>query len=152
MFANMYAAYDALSPTYRKMIDGLSAVHDASLGAAYDRMEPGARATMMEKNPPVTHPLVQVHPETGRKALYAGSRVRNVTGMSRDESGPLLEFINSHAVRYEFTYRHRWRDNDLLMWDNRCALHYAVPDHDPAELRQMQRCSLLGPKAGVIAL
>jgi taurine dioxygenase len=61
----------------------------------------------------------------------------------------LLEFLLDHAVRYEFVYRHRWKVDDLLMWDNRCSVHFAVQDYDPAQTRQMLRCSLLGPQTGL---
>jgi len=69
---------------------------------------------------------------------------------STEESAPLLQFLNAHATRYELVYRHRWAIGDLLMWDNRCALHYAVPDYDQRQLRRMQRCTILGSKQGYL--
>jgi taurine dioxygenase len=142
MFANQYMAYETLSPTMREIIDRLSAIHDASL-----RLRKFGDVKRPEDAP--EHPVVRVHDETGRKALYIGHFVRQIVGMTEEESRPLLDFLKEHAVRYEFTYRHRWTVNDLLMWDNRCMLHLALFDydlqHDP---RFMVKCEVLGPKSG----
>jgi taurine dioxygenase len=94
--------------------------------------------------------IVRIHPETGRRLLYLSDRIRHFVGMSEEESKPLFEFLYRHASSYEFTYRHRWTLDDLLMWDNRCAMHRAALDHDQRQLRRLQRCSLLGPKTGYV--
>jgi taurine dioxygenase len=148
MFANMYMAYDALSLRLKEVLEPLEAVHDVNLSTNISREIAEVQAERRRLNPPIVHPVVRIHPETGRKALYLGDRVRNFLGMTREETMPLLQFLNGHATRHEFIYRHRWRSDDLLIWDNRCALHYAVPDFDRSELRKMQRCSLLAPKSG----
>jgi taurine dioxygenase len=140
MFANLYTAYETLSPAMQRTIDPLFAVHDVRVG----------RANKSPK-PPVVHPFVRVHPETGRKALYVADRVRNFVGMTEEESKPLVAFLRSHATRYEFVYRHRWTVNDVVLWDNRCSLHYAVQDYDP-EMRMLLRCSLASPKTGRLLL
>jgi taurine dioxygenase len=144
----MYMAYEALSPAFKRMIEGLSGVHDYTLGAGYARSSPEKRAEMSQRNPPVVHPVVRVHPETGRKALCIGARVRSFAGMTEEEAKPLLRFLNSYATSYEFLYRHCWAVNDLVMWDNRCSMHFAVQDYDGAQLRHMLRSSLVGPKSG----
>jgi taurine dioxygenase len=150
MFANMYMAYETLSPTMRELLDGLSAVHDIAMGPGYAARSPEQRVKMSRDNPPVVHPVVRVHPETGRKALYGvGDRVRSFVGMTDEESRPLIDFLNAHATRYELSYRHRWTVGDLVIWDNRCAMHMALPDYEyKTELRRMLRCSTLGPKTG----
>jgi taurine dioxygenase len=71
--------------------------------------------------------------------------------MTEEETRPLLDFLTDHATRYEFVYRHKWSLHDLIMWDNRCALHYAVPDFDRSQMRWMQRCTLLGPETGRVS-
>jgi taurine dioxygenase len=68
--------------------------------------------------------------------------------MTAEESKPNLDYLNAHAVRYEFTYRHRWLPGDILIWDNRPALHYAVRDYDLNQMRRMIRCSLVSPDSG----
>jgi taurine dioxygenase len=149
LFANMYVAYDTLSPTFQRMADSLEAIHDFSAASgAYKRASEEERRKMRELKPPVVHPLVFVHPETGRKCLYLGSYLTGVVGFSHEEWKPLFDFLMQHATRYEFTYRHRWTVNDLVIWDNRCSLHLAVQDY-PAEMRMLMRSSLLGPKTGV---
>jgi len=149
MFANMYMAYDALSPAFKEAIESLEAVHDVAVPKAFSTLSPATQASIRQKNPPVAHQLVRVHPETGAKALNVG-RISGIVGMNGDESKPLIDFMNRHATRYEFIYRHRWSVNDLLMWDNRCALHYAIPDYEPTCVRLLQRCSLLGERSGYI--
>jgi taurine dioxygenase len=148
MFANMYLAYESLSSEMKRLIEPLSAVHDITLSVNYEGQSPEEKAAKRRVSPPVVHPVVRVHPETARKALYVGRRVRNFVGMTDEESQPLLDFLNRHATSYEFVYRHRWSVNDILMWDNRASMHYAVQDYD--QLRLMLRCALLTPQSGYI--
>jgi taurine dioxygenase len=148
MFANMYMAYETLSPAFQRMIEPLAAVHDVTFVANFSREGPERQAVRRQMHPPVVHPVVRVHPETGRKALYVDARVRNFVGMTEEETKQLREYLIQHATRYEMVYRHRWGLHDLLMWDNRCAMHYAIPDYDLRQLRRMFRCSLLSPKTG----
>ena len=150
MFANMYRAYETLSPAFQKMIDPLWAVHDVQRGGRYGPGTPEEQAKIKLLNPPVLHPFVRVHPETGRKALFVAERIRNLVGMTAEETQPLVSFLMQHATRYEFVYRHRWTVNDLILWDNRCSLHYAVQDY-AAEMRMMLRCSLVAPVSGRLA-
>ena len=148
LFANMYLAYDALSPAFKAMLEGLHAVHDMTRTPGYATLSAEAAAQRRSKNPPVAHPMVIVHPETGRKALFVGGRLSHVEGMTDEESRPLIDFLNEHATRYEFVYRHNWKLNDLLMWDNRCTLHCALHDYDRSQMRRMLRCGILGEKSG----
>jgi taurine dioxygenase len=153
MFANMYRAYKSLSPTLQAIIEPLEAVHDISLAVGFDRGTPELQAERRRLNPPMAQSVVRVHPETGRKVLYIGDRIGHFVGMTAEESKPLIDFLYAHAVQYEFVYRHRWALNDLIMWDNRCAMHVAVRDYDHGrQVRRMQRCSLLGPKTGRLYL
>jgi taurine dioxygenase len=143
MFANMYVAYETLSPAFQRAIDPLQAVQDIALWPTYRGKNTPAVQAILEANPPTARPLVQLHPETGRKALYIGQdRVRNFAGMTEEETTPIMDFLNRHATRYEFIYRHCWSVNDLVMWDNRCSLHYPVPDYDHTQVRRMLRCNV----------
>ena len=148
MFANMYLAYETLSAAFQRLAESLEGIHDVSLSPDYQRLNPESREKRRDAAPPAAHPLVRVHPETGRKSLYVGGFLRNFVGMSEEESQPIVSFLNSHATRYEFLYRHRWKLGDLVMWDNRCAMHYAVMDYDQGDSRSMQRCMLLPPESG----
>ncbi len=149
MFANMYLAYDTLSDAMKAFLGGLSAVHDYS--HAYDTyfahlkerppLTPEARA----KTPPVEHPMVRVHPVTGRKALYVNPGfTKGIVGMPKEESQPILEFLFRHSTRPEFIYRHKWLVNDMIFWDNRCVMHYALSDYDFSVRRHMHRTTIAG--------
>lgn len=134
MFANMYAAYDTLSPTMQGMISELSAVHDAA-NAHY-----GASGADVA----VKHPVVQTHPETDRKVLYVNSGfTSHIVGFEPSESAALLGFLNRHSTRPENVYRHRWRVGDLVVWDNRCTLHNTLPDEEGTGARYMHRATAL---------
>ncbi|TWT00684.1 TauD/TfdA family dioxygenase [Reyranella sp. CPCC 100927] len=148
MWANMYLAYETLTPRMRQFIDDLEAIHDASLVKGLEQRDPEKVAELKRLNPPVVHPLVRVHPETGRQSLLVGQRIRGLIGLSDAESAAVLGFLNEHAQSPEFVYRHRWSVNDLVMWDNRCTQHIALPDFDQRQPRLMLRCSLKGEATG----
>jgi taurine dioxygenase len=102
--------------------------------------------------PPVAQPVVRIHPETGRKALYVSEMLTSkFVGMTEEESQPLLEYLFKVSTRPEFVYRHQWRRHDLLMWDNRCMMHYALADFDETQTRTMRRTALVGQPSGHIA-
>jgi taurine dioxygenase len=148
MWANQYMAYDTLSPAMQRLLEPLAALHDIKQGPAYAKVDAAKQKQLMSQSAPVAQPVVRVHPETGRKALYVGSRLRKFAGMTEEESAPLIAFLNDHAVRYEFVYRHRWTVGDLVMWDNRCSMHFAVQDYDQRFTRRLLRCSLVGERCG----
>ena len=146
LFANMTAAYDALSGTMKSVIESLHGVH--TMGRVIPDATPDRIRLDRELNPPISQPLVRIHGETGRKALYIGEKVELIEGMSRDESQPLIDFLCGHAQRHEFTYRHQWRKNDVLMWDNRCTMHIALADFDQSQLRELFRTTIVGEPSG----
>jgi len=147
MFTNMYMAYDTLSDTYQKLIADLHGVHGGDTRKILDLSAERA-AEMKRLNPPVAQPLVRVHPETGRKALYVGDKVKRIVGMSVEESRSILDYLVKHATRYEFLYRHQWRANDLIVWDNRCTMHIALGDFDETQRRHMERTTVIGVPSG----
>ena len=149
MWANMYLAHDTLSEPMKAFIGGLKAVHDYS--RAYDTYfsklpdRPPLTPEQRAKTPPVTHPMVRTHPVTGRKALYVNPGfTKGIAGMPDEESQPILEFLFRHSTRPEFTYRHNWRVHDLMFWDNRCSMHYALADYDFSVRRHMHRTTIAG--------
>lgn len=150
MFANMYVAFETLSPPMQEFLEKREAIHDASLIKGIENRDPAAVADLKRRNPPVAHPVVKVHPETGRKALFLGKRIRGFIGMTEEESAPILNFLNDHATSPEFVFRHRWSVNDLVMWDNRCAMHMALADFDQNQTRHMIRTSLHGEPSGYV--
>jgi taurine dioxygenase len=148
MFANMYAAYETLSPKMQVFLDGLEGVHDASLIEGLDKRGPEVANEFRRLNPLVVHPAVRVHPDSGRKALYVNERVRTFLGLSEAESKPIVKFLCDHSVQPKFVYRHYWSVGDFVMWDNRCMVHLAVGDYDPSEIRHMIRTSGRGDYVG----
>jgi taurine dioxygenase len=149
MFTNMYMAYDTLSATMKNLISGLSGIHSSNTRPILDLTTERA-SEMRILNPPVAQPLVRIHPETGRKALYVGDKVKTILGMTNEESEPIIKFLCSHATRYEFLYRHQWRQHDLLVWDNRCTMHIALGDFDETQRRHMERTTVMGTPSGQI--
>ncbi|WP_149537762.1 TauD/TfdA dioxygenase family protein [Siccirubricoccus phaeus] len=151
MWANLTMAYETLSPTMQRFLEGLEAVHDVSLVKGIGARDPAIIQGLTSRNPPVVHPMVRVHPDTGRKSLLAGERVSHILGLTEDESTALLNLLNAHATSPEFVYRHRWQVGDIVLWDNRCTCHVALPDFDQTQPRLMLRCSLEGEAEGRLA-
>ena len=123
-FANQELAYQSLSDGVRKTIDSLTAIHSAAgLARTY-----GETA---EDAPEAQHPVVRTHDQTGNRSLYVcRAFTRQFCGWNPDESQALLDFLFEHSCRPEFQARHVWSKNDLIMWDNRSVVHFAVHDHD----------------------
>ncbi len=149
LFANMYLAYEALSPKLKEVLERLHALNDRGAAQNNRNVDPARVAERLKLTPPVINPVVRVHPETGRKALYVSENVTTCfEGMTPEESRPLLEYLFAHSVRQEFIFRHRWQVHDLLMWDNRCTVHLAPPDYDLTQPRYMMRTTIAGTPLG----
>lgn len=145
MFASLHHAYDALSDGMKALACRLRTYN------LYDKQAPRSRQ-MSAKIPdqdkpsePAVHPLVRVHPETGRRGLYINEMqtTRRLDGMTVEESRPLIEYLVSHATRPEFTCRIRWDVGTLAIWDNRCLMHMALDDY-PDYRRVMHRITIKG--------
>jgi taurine dioxygenase len=151
LFANMTLAYDALSDGMKKLIADLHGIHLSGTRKINYAPAGVSRAEQQRKlNPPIAQPLVRVHPETGRKALYLGEKVKRFDGMTEEESQPLIQYLNAHATKPEFLYRHQWRKNDIVVWDNRCTMHQALGDFDETQRRHMERTTVLGTPSGYV--
>jgi taurine dioxygenase len=148
-FTNMYMAYDRLSEKMKTVVSQLEVVNDLAFASDLKYHDPTKTSDDLKEIPPVVQPMVRTHPETGRKALYLNETVtRHIEGMSEEESEGLLDFLFQHSIRAEFTYRHRWRKFDVVMWDNRCTMHLAPADYDRSQLRHMRRTTLCGTPSG----
>ena len=147
MFADMYSAYDALNDDMKTRIDGLRAVHGYE--ARFTKMgQENKRPKLSEKQlaevPEVSHPVVRINPETGRKALYVNEGFTlSIEGLPMDEGRELLDSLNAHAMKPEFVYSHNWRVGDLVFWDNRAVMHCATA-YDTSYARTMHRTTVQG--------
>lgn len=151
IWSNMKAAYEALSPAFREFLSGLDAVHDfargfpqrgvVARGAGEDR-----HAKAMEAHPPVLHPVVRTHPETGEDGLFVNfGFTERIKGLRRKESDAILGMLFEHIQKPEFLVRWRWSENAVAFWDNRVTQHYAVNDYLPHR-RIMNRATVLGDR------
>jgi taurine dioxygenase len=131
MWANMYRAYEELSPAMQDFCEGLTALHDA---------DPHGRADTM-----AIHPVVRVHPETGRKSLFVNEHfTRRIVELSHEEGPALLQFLTRWASNPRFTMRYRWSEGTIAIWDNRCTQHYVLNDFEGD--RVIQRVTVMGDK------
>jgi taurine dioxygenase len=146
VFANAIAAYEALPGAMKKRLAGLKAIHRYSARRRVaDSPRPKLTQAQLEETPDIAHPIVRTHPYTGRKSLYvtAGECV-GIEGMPDDEAVDLITELDTHCVRPEFRYRHKWQVGDLLMWDNTSSMHLAICDYGPPERRLMHRTTVIG--------
>ncbi len=128
LFASMYAAYDALSRPMQQFLEGLTAVHDGSRIWTKYGFPPPAKGFARSE-----HPVIAVHPETGRKLLYVNQVfTSHVLGLSAEESETLLAMLYRHIGNPRFMCRFRWQANSVAFWDNRCTQHQAIFDYFPA--------------------
>ena len=148
-FRNMHAAYDDLPDALKHKLEGRTATHDFEKFWEVMRHRPGSRRPALtdeqkRKKPPVSQPLVRVHPLTGRKVLYANPGYTMwIDGMDRDESGVILDYLFRHQERADFLYAHHWAVGDVLMWDNIGTVHNAIADYMPSEPRYMRRAQVM---------
>ena len=129
MFANMYAAYEALSGPMKRFLDGLSAWHESE---HVHRGTLGHKIAEGKIYPKNLHPVVRTHPETGRKALFVNSGfTTRIDGLGEKESRAVLDMLFDHVRTPEFQCRFRWREKSIAFWDNRSTQHYACWDYFP---------------------
>lgn len=131
MWASLCAAYDELSPPLKELCDGLTALHDALPHNHPERM--------------AVHPVVRVHPETGRKALYVNEHfTRRIVEMNATESEAFLTYLTRWVQNPRFTVRYTWQEGTVAMWDNRCTQHFVLNDFEGE--RVIQRVTVMGDK------
>ncbi len=145
-FSNLYRAYETLPPALKARVQTLRCKHDATRNSAGLLRQGMPDVTDPTRSPGTLHPMVRTHPVTGRSCLYLGRRRHAcIAGLPLAESEALLDDIWAHASHPEFSWHHRWRQCDLLLWDNRCVMHRRNP-FDPAARRIMHRTQIIGDK------
>jgi taurine dioxygenase len=145
LFADMYAAYDALDEPTRTLVDGLDAVHDFTYAFGRNASD-DKREQMRTEFPAVRHPVVCTHPVTGRRHLYVNRAfVSRIVGLAPDQSRELLDRLCRQADSPEHQCRFRWTPDAVAFWDNRAVQHYAASDYWP-QTRTVERASVVGPR------
>ena len=147
LYANMYAALEALPDETKERITGLRGRYSRAKSwvIAYSHREPLTEA-QKAAFPEVDHPIVRTHPVTGRKALYIGSlsELVKIVGLPADESRSLSRELFEFATQPRFVYTHRWLVGDVIVWDNRCTMHKANPFDEGRYRRLMHRTTIRG--------
>jgi len=145
-FCDMYAAYEQLSADWKARIKGLKALHNLDFSRTrrhgHDPMTPAQKALV----PPVAHPIVRRHPETGRPALFLGDHAESIEGMDYAQGRQLIEDLNVVATPPQLIYTHTWTPGECIVWDNRCTLHRATNFDTAHDLRKMRRCTINGER------
>ena len=148
-FASMSAVYDGLSDRMQSFLSGLEAVHDfLPFKQTFPDTKEGRENLHFfeEKYRPSTHPIVRVHPVSGRKVIYVNPEfTTHIKGMDKDESRTILDLLFRKTLRQEYHYRHRWQTNMVVFWDNRSTQHSAQHDYYPHR-RLMERVTLRGDR------
>lgn len=154
-FLSMYAAYEALSDSYKAMIEPLNIVHSATriFGSQYQAQKRRYNASTTRTDlsveagdREVSHPLVCKHPVSGRKFLYLNKTYsQRIEGFTNEESAPIMAYLYDHCSRFDFTCRARWHNGQILVWDNRCTMHRAIPDYT-GQHRLLTRVTIAGSR------
>jgi taurine dioxygenase len=145
-FADMYAAYDNLSAALKKKIEGKRAIHNLDFSRTRRHGEDPMTAEQKAKVPPIAHPIVRTHPETGRKAIFLGDHAQEIEGMDYQEGRALIEEVNALITPREGVYSHKWSPRECIVWDNRCTLHRATGFDEAHMKRVMRRCTINGDR------
>lgn len=147
MWSSMTVAYNGLSAAMQKFLESLVAVHDFSWGFKESLAEPGGRerlASAVAANPPVRHPVIRTHPETGKKVLFVNALfTTHIEGLSAKESRSVLDFLFEHAATPGYSVRFQWERHSIAIWDNRSTQHKPINDYFPAR-RRMYRTTVDG--------
>ncbi len=151
LWSSCSAAYEALSAPMQRLLEGLTATHSVAKSFPPERWagDPAFKERYeraVAKHPPVIHPVVRTHPDSGRKGLFVNEGfTTHINELNSQESQALLAFLFAHAGRPELTVRWQWRVDDVAFWDNRVTQHYAIADYLP-ERRTMHRATVNGSK------
>ncbi|MGY9056716.1 MAG: TauD/TfdA dioxygenase family protein [Alphaproteobacteria bacterium] len=145
LFADMTRAYEDLPEETKQKLEGLLCVHDwkRSREKSHER---AATEDEMRAAPPVVHPMVRTHPETGAKALYIGNHTSCIVGWDYATSDAFIAELEAHATQPKYIYRHKWQVNDVMMWDNRSTMHCIEPYDAATEKRAVHRVVVRGDR------
>ncbi len=142
-FCDMYGAYERLDPEIKSRLEGRNAIHNLDFTRKRHMKHDTLTSEQKASVPPVAHPVFRTHPETGRKSLFLGDHAESIEGMDYEEGRKLIDELNELSTPDEWTYSHRWKPGQVLIWDNRCLLHRGTPFDTARERRVMRRCTTM---------
>jgi len=143
-FADMYGAYERLSPDWKRRLATKRAVHNLDFSRTRRHGEDLMTEAQKRERPPMDHPIIRTHPETGRKCVYLGDHAEYILDMAYEEGRALIEQLNAMIIHPDLVYEHHWTKGELLLWDNRCVLHRATAFDLATQGRVVRRCTVLG--------
>jgi len=143
-WCDMYGAYEALDDETRAQLANMRAIHNLDFSRSRRHGEEPMSEAQKRAVPPVDHPVVRTHPDTGRKAIFLGDHAESIVGMDYAEGRRFIDALNARIVRPELIYSHRWQPRDFVIWDNRCTLHRALDYDTASSARVIRRCTVLG--------
>lgn len=147
IFASTIAAYEALSQPMQEFLKNFRVTHDFATASKGGFRNELVTSEQLQALPPMSHPLVRKHNDSGLLGLFINPGfTAAIEGLNENESDALLKMLFEHMINPKFLYRHQWTQGDLVIWDNRCTMHYAVMDYDNIGERLMHRCTVLGEK------
>jgi len=149
-FANMQLAYEDIPEALRARIAGLKAVHayrESRKPPSEDERANEGNAMPTEVADGMVHPVVRTHPDTAKQAIYINPlRIKRFLGLAPVASAKLVDELTKHSTKKKYVYRHRWRQGDLVMWDNRSVMHKVDVNYDITQLRLLHRIILEGDR------
>jgi taurine dioxygenase len=143
-WCDMYGAYDSLDTDTRARLAGMRAIHNLDFSRNRRHGEDPMTEAQKQKVPPVDHPIVRTHPDTGRRALYLGDHAESIVGMDYAAGRQFIDALNERLIRPALVYSHRWQARDFVVWDNRCTLHRALEYDTGKVVRIIRRCTVVG--------
>ena len=143
-FCDMYGGYEGMSAEMKDRLSRLRAVHNLDFSRTRRHGDDPLTEEQKTRVPPVDHPIVRTHPETKRKCIFLGDHAEYVQGMDYAEGRALIEEVNRLITADHLTYCHKWEPRQVIVWDNRCLLHRAMPYDTGRERRVMRRCTVNG--------
>ncbi len=145
-FADMYSAYDGLSPKWKARLEGMRVVHNLDFSRNRRHGHAPLSAEQRAKIPPIAWPVLRTHPETGRGTVFLGDHAEYVEGLDYEAGRALIEELNEMLTPDHLVYRHAYTPGDFVFWDNRCTMHRATLYDTAADVRVMRRCTVLVDK------
>jgi len=143
-FVDTYGVYERLPREEKQRLAGLQAIHNLDFSRTRRHGEEPMTKAQRDAVPPVPHPVVRTHPETGRSAIFLGDHAESIDGWDYQAGRDLIENLMTSAIPEDLVYSHKWNPRECAIWDNRCMLHRATPFDTANEIRLMRRCTTLG--------